>query len=140
MITADELRSLRVAATLAKVVPTIRVRVRAVGGGTVLTVARAPLPDADHGVVAACGFHRAVAKAHRQHLDGQRLQLLDLTDDRLAIDIGVAAPDRVLPGGIYRIVDRSGWTHVFATALDLAGTRAAIEERVTEQPEDPASA
>jgi hypothetical protein len=121
MISETGLRALRVAATTAFALPTIRLRIRH-GERAILDVRR---PDPSGGLpgrsMPPCAFRNAVARAHRLVRDGHQLQFLDLPDgDEPAIDIGLRTGDALLPGGIYRVTFQERWVHAFATTLEPA--------------------
>lgn len=121
MISETGLRALRVAATMAYAVPTMRVRVRH-GERALLDVRRPPFDGAAPGApMPTCAFRTAVGRAHRLVQAGQHLQFLDLPEGvDPAIDIGLRTGDAALPGGIYRVAMQERWVHLFATTLDPA--------------------
>jgi hypothetical protein len=111
----EGLTALRIAATLAHALPTVRVRIRD-GERTLLEIGH---PATVCGpALGPCAFRRAVAGAHEQVKQGQRLAFMGLPADVApAVDIGVQAGDRALPGGIYRVTVGDQTVHGFATTL-----------------------
>jgi hypothetical protein len=123
------LRSLRVAATLAAVAPSVRVRI--CDGEQLLTeVHRPPLPtDATHRVVPPCVFRLAVAHACEIAALGRAVAFAGLPAGAdPTIHIGLASGDLTLPGGIWRIGHHDRWTHLFATTLTLADAMGATTD------------
>jgi hypothetical protein len=107
--------SMRVAATLAHALPTIRLRIRS-GDETLLEVAHPT--DAAGGAVGPCSFRHAVACAYEQTKRGLRIGFKGVADgDDPAVDIALRRGDALLPGGIYRIVVGDQTIHGFATTL-----------------------
>lgn len=120
MIDDAAMAALRVGASLAYALPRVRLRIRS-GGRPVLDVHRPPFDESP--LVPAlppCGFRRAVAAAYERVLGGERLALLGLPDpDGPAVEVGLAAGDRSLPGDLYRVTMGGDWLHVFATTLPI---------------------
>ena len=113
--------ALRMGATLAHALPTVRLRIRA-EGRVVLDVHRPPFPDGERAVpsIPPCGFRRAVAAAHQRRAAGEELSFLGLPAGCApAIDVGLPPGDRALPGDLYRVALGDDWLHVFATALSV---------------------
>lgn len=68
--------------------------------------------------MAPCAFRLAVAGAHEQMKSGVRLAVAGFpAGGEPAVDIGLRHGDRVLPGGIYRVVLGGDVVHGFATTL-----------------------
>lgn len=143
MISETGLRALRVAATAAFALPTIRLRIRH-GDRILLEVARpdrAPRPGASSpdrspapgpGWMAPCTFRNAVARAHRLTRAGHRLQFLDLPEgDEPAVEVGLRPGDALLPGGIYRVTFEERAVHAFATTVDPARCRHLVDDPTT---------
>lgn len=117
--------ALRTAATLAHVLPTLRLRLRH-GSETLLEVAH-PV-GGGRPVVSPCAFRRAVVGAHEQAKQGLRLGLAGLPPDaEPVIEIGVRAGDAALPGGVYRVTVGDQTIHGFATILAPRRCRAVLE-------------
>lgn len=112
---------MRVAATLAHALPTVRVRIRH-DDRTLLEV---PHPgEVDGPAVGACAFRRAVACAHEQTKSGLRVGFMGLAGGAdPAVDIGVRSGDAALPGGIYRVAVGAETIHGFVTTLPLRKCR-----------------
>lgn len=116
--------AMRVAATLAHGLPTIRVRIRH-EDRTLLEVAN---PSEAGAAVGACAFRRAVACAHEQTKRGLRIGFMGLPEGAdPAVDVGVRRGDAVLPGGIYRVAMRDDVVHGFVTTLPPRQCRPIIE-------------
>jgi hypothetical protein len=123
------LRAFRVAATLAAVAPSVRVRI--CDGERLLTeVRRPPLPiDAEHRVVPPCVFRLAVAHAREVAALGKAVAFVGVPiGGEPTIHIGLTSGDLTLPGGIWRIGHHDHWTHLFATTLPLAEAIAAATD------------
>jgi hypothetical protein len=111
----EGLTALRIAATLAHALPTLRVRIRHLD--RMLLEIGHPA-TASGPALGPCAFRRAVAGAHEQVKRGQRLAFMGLPADVApAVDIGVQAGDKALPGGIYRVTVGDQTVHGFATTL-----------------------
>lgn len=119
--------ALRSAATLAHVLPTLRLRIRR-GAETLLEIGH---PSTAAGpVLSPCAFRRAVAGAHGQAKQGLRPGLLGLpADEEPAIDVGVRGGDATLPGGVYRVTIGEQTIHGFVTTLSPSHCRAVLEDR-----------
>lgn len=119
------IRSLRIAATLAAVVPGLRVRLRA-RSGAILEVRQAPDDAVDHLIVPACWFRRQVAQLHGRSADGERLAMCGLADPgELVVELGHPTGAEVLAGGIHRVEVPTGTMYLFATTLSLDDAQAA---------------
>jgi len=106
---------LRLAATVAHALPGVRLRLHH-AGQTLVAVARPPEPPEP--VIGPCAFRNAVARAHRQIEAGHRLRFLGLDEGEApAVDVAVASPNRVQPGGLLRIAVDDAQVHAFATTL-----------------------
>lgn len=115
---------MRLAATVAHALPGVRLRLRA-RERTIVEVARAPI--AAPGVIHPCGFRNAVARAHRELEAGQRLRFLGLDEGEApGIDVAVAAPSSVRPGGLLSVRVQDAHVHAFATALQPLTCRQAL--------------
>ena len=115
-MTPAGMASMRIAATLAHVLPPLRVRIRH-HGETLLEVVAHPA-GATGPAIGACAFRRAVACAHEHSKHGHRLAFMGVpADEEPAIDIGVRPGDEALPGGVYRVAVGDQTVHGFATTL-----------------------
>lgn len=118
--------AMRIAATLAHVLPALRVRVRH-RGETLLEVVAHPA-DATGSAIGACPFRRAVACAHEQCKQCRPLAFMGVpAGEDPAIDIGVRAGDEALPGGVYRMTLGDQTIHGFATTLPPRHCREVLE-------------
>ncbi|HVX21007.1 MAG TPA: hypothetical protein VHB02_06650 [Acidimicrobiales bacterium] len=128
-LTTAGLRAFREAATLADLIPTLRIRVRD-GERPVCVVTGTPDPSDGTPSVPLCAFRRGVGHAYRQHRMGTRMQFLDVPADREpSIDIGLPAGDATLPGQIYRIgTHDGGYLLLFVTELDPVAAREAMDQ------------
>lgn len=107
--------AMRMAATLAHALPSLRLRIR--HRDTDLVEVAHPA-EAAGPAIGACAFRRAVTCAHEQSKAGVRLSFMGLAaDEEPAIDIGVRAGDAALPGGIVRVAVGDSTVHGFATML-----------------------
>lgn len=123
-MTPAGLVGLRLAATVAHFLPSLRVRIRH-QGTTLLEVAR--VPGGPGPAISPCAFRAAVAKAHQQVQIGVRLAFMGLDHGvQPAVDIGVRTGDAVLPGGIYRVTVGDDTIHGFATTLSARSCRSAL--------------
>jgi hypothetical protein len=127
-MTTEGMRAFRAAATLADVVPTVRIRVRDKDrhlfsvSATAMT-AEGPLP-----ALPLCAFRSAVGRAHRLQQKGKRLGLLGVdAEEEPAVDIGLPGRDAVLPGQIYRFQALDGrFLFCFMTDLDVGAAKEAM--------------
>lgn len=123
MMTETAFASLRMAATLAMAVPTVRVRLSS-PDRELLEVSWLP-GDLPAGVVHVppCGFRRSIACARARRGDGHVafFGLGPNTDP--VVRIVVSPGDRSLPGDIYQVRIEGGWRHVVPSLL--SGHRAA---------------
>lgn len=118
--------AIRIAATLAHSLPTVRVRVRH-RGETLFDVVGHPA-GANGPAIGACAFRRAVACAHEQSKRGIRVALMGVpVGEEPAVDIGVRAGDAALPGGVYRVTIGEETVHGFATTLSPRRCRDVLE-------------
>lgn len=117
--------AMRIAATLAHALPSVRLRIRH-QDTTLVEVAH---PAEAAGVaIGACAFRRAVACAHEQSKAGVQLSFMGLAEDEEpAIDIGVRAGDATLPGGVVRVAVGHSTVHGFATTLPARHCREVLE-------------
>lgn len=117
--------AMRIAATLAHALPSLRLRIRH-GDTTLVEVAHPAVATGP--AIGACAFRRAVAGAHEQAKAGVRLSFMGLAaDEEPAIDIGVRAGDATLPGGIVRVEVGGTTVHGFATTLPARHCREVLE-------------
>lgn len=117
--------AMRIAATLAHVLPSLRVRVRN-HHETLLEVAHPA--EATGPAIGACAFRRAVACAHEQSKRGVRMAFMGLpAGEEPMIDVGVRPGDAALPGGVYRVTAGDQTIHGFATTLAARHCRQVLE-------------
>jgi hypothetical protein len=118
--------AMRIAATLAHALPSVRVRIRH-ADRTLLEIGH---PSQAQGpALGPCAFRRAVATAHEQAKDGRRLAFMGLPDEVApAVDIGVLPGDEALPGGIYRVTVGDRTVHGFATTLPARRCREVLRD------------
>lgn len=124
-MTPAGMAAMRIAATLAHVLPGVRVRLHH-GSLTLLDVGH---PDpAPPGAVDACTFRRAVACAHERGKRGISVRFAGLAPGAdPAVDIGIPTGDAALPGGVYRVRLGTVTVHGFATTLPLRHCRLVLE-------------
>ncbi len=116
MLTDDGLASLRMAATLALTLPTVRVRVESP------TAVLAEVGWRLEGPLKPCAFRMAVGRAWSQRRRGVQVDFCGLGEDRPVITVSVAPGERVLPGDIYQVrAESGGWHHVVPTLLSPEG-------------------
>lgn len=125
MITAGGMRALRVSATLAHAVPSLRVRLR---DGEDLHVEVGSFAEADLGStgqpgreaprlrLSPCQYRMAVAKGWSMQEGDRPIRMLDLPGDP-AVDIGVPSGGATLASGIHRVP--FGGRHLFVAATTL---------------------
>ncbi len=119
MLSDRGMAALRNAAALVHAVPQVRLRLRH-GDEVLLDVGWPPFEATGPRQVAACAFHGAVARAHAQVRAGVQLRFLSLPEGvDPAVDVGVPAPDQVLPGGIVRVALGGLRVHAVAIARPL---------------------
>jgi hypothetical protein len=125
-MTPNAMAAMRIAATLAHALPSVRVRIRH-ADRTLLEIGH---PSQAQGpALGPCAFRRAVASAHEQAKGGRRLAFMGLPDDVApAIDIGVLPGDESLPGGIYRVSVGDQTVHGFATTLPARRCREVLRD------------
>jgi hypothetical protein len=122
MLTDHGLASLRMAATLALTLPTVRVRIAS--DTRVLVEVGWHLEDLQiDGIrLRPCGFRRAVGRAWIQRRDGLEVDFCGLGESEPLVSLSVAVGERVLPGDIYQVrAEGGGWHHVLATLLPPEG-------------------
>lgn len=125
-MTGAGMAAMRMAATLAHVLPALRVRVRH-QGQTLLEVVAHPSGAAGP-AMGACAFRRAVACAHEHSKQGRGVAFMGVpVGEEPAIDIGVRPGDATLPGGVYRVTVGDQTIHGFATTLPPRHCRQALE-------------
>jgi len=112
MLTDDGLASLRMAATLALTLPTVRLRVESP------TFVLAEVGWRLEGPLKPCAFRMAVGRAWNQRRQGVDVDFCGLGDARPVITVSLAPGERVLPGDIYQVrAEGGGWHHVVPTLL-----------------------
>lgn len=112
MLTDEGLASLRMAATLALTLPTVRLRIESP------TAVLAEVGWHLDGPLKPCAFRMAVGRAWNQRRQGVHVDFCGLGDARPVITISVAPGERVLPGDIYQVrAEGGGWHHVVPTLL-----------------------
>lgn len=117
--------AMRIAATLAHVLPTLRLRVR---HRQVTLVEVAGPASATGPALGSCAFRRAVAGAHEQAKAGVQLGFRGVPlGEEPAIDIAVQPGDATLPGGVYRVTLGDQTVHGFATTVPLHRCREVLE-------------
>lgn len=119
MLSDSTFSTLRMAATLAMTVPSLRVQVSS--ADRVLVEVSWLDTEPPDGVVHVrpCAFRQGVACARARREEGHAVAFCGLppdTDPR--IDVIVAVGDRSLPGDIYRVRVQGGWRHIFPSLLD----------------------
>jgi hypothetical protein len=115
---------MRRAATLVHALPGLRLRLR-YQDEVVLAVTRPPLPDGP--AVTPCAFRNAVARAHVQLQEGQRLRFLGLPEGVApALEVGTGPGDRCHPGGLYEVRVAGATVHAFVSVLRPQVCRAAV--------------
>lgn len=125
-MTPRGMAAMRIAATLAHALPTLRVRLRH-RGETLLHVLAHPAGTTGP-AISACAFRRAVAAAHEQSRHGGRVAFMGLpAGEEPAVDIGVRTGDAALPGGVYRVTLGGATIHGFATTLPVRRCRSVLE-------------
>ena len=123
MLTDDGLASLRMAATLAMTLPTIRVQVAAPGR----MLAEIGWQLDEHGLcdgvrLRPCAFRVAVGRAWNQRRNGGEVDFCGLGPYRPLITVEAGEGERVLPGDIYQVrAEAGGWHHVLPTLLSPEG-------------------
>jgi hypothetical protein len=125
-MTPNAMAAMRIAATLAHALPSVRVRIRH-AERTLLEIGH---PSQAQGpALGPCAFRRAVASAHEQAKEGRRLAFMGLPEDIApAVDIGVLPGDQSLPGGIYRVRVGEDTVHGFATTLPARRCREVLRD------------
>jgi hypothetical protein len=127
MLTDDGLASLRMAATLAFTLPTVRVRIAS--PARMLAEIGWHLGEAfTEGVrIRPCSFRGAVARAWTQRQGGVEVDFCGLGESRPLITVEVGPGERILPGGIYQVrAESGGWHHVLPTLLPPDGCAAVL--------------
>jgi hypothetical protein len=122
MLTDDGLASLRMAATLALTLPTVRVRI-ATPNRVLAEVGWQLEGLCGDGVrLRPCAFRVAVGRAWNQRCNGVEVDFCGLGEHRPVITVAVAPGERVLPGDIYQVrAEAGGWHHVLPTLLSPEG-------------------
>jgi hypothetical protein len=116
MLTDDGLTSLRIAATLALTLPTVRVRVESP------TAVLAEVGWHVDGPLKPCAFRLAVGRAWNQRRSGLAVDFCGLGRHQPRIMVAVAPGERVLPGDIFQVrAETGGWHHVVPTLLSPEG-------------------
>ena len=96
------------------------------GYAVVYDLTRAPMAERD-------AWAPELAAAHERRRAGEDLTFLGLAGP-VAVDVGLAAGDRVLPGDLYRVALGDDWLHLFATAMPVAACKAAAGDGVRTSP------
>ena len=128
MLTDRGMQSLRRAATLAHVFPTVRLRLRD-GDRVVVEVARPPFHNADPEarLIPSCPFHASVGRAHRQLREGRQMAYSGVPQDHEpSIDIGLPTGDLNTGDGRYRLTWDNEQHHVLLTTLDQHDTEGVL--------------
>jgi hypothetical protein len=119
---------LRMSAAMAVAFPQMAVTIRS-GDATHLEVRWTPAPEATHRVLPPCAFHRAVASAVQMRQAGERIAMRGVpASHEPAIDWGVAADARLLPGGVLRVDDGEVWLHAGPVLADEHLVAAALAD------------
>ncbi|HVW34942.1 MAG TPA: hypothetical protein VHL53_20585 [Acidimicrobiia bacterium] len=127
MLTDDGLASLRMAASLALTLPTVRVRIASPSRGLAEVGWQLEGPSPDGVRLRPCAFRLAVGRAWRQRREGLDVDFCGLGDHRPAITVSVGEEERILPGDIYQVrAESGGWHHVLATLLPPEGCHAVL--------------
>ena len=127
MLTDDGLASLRMAATLAVTLPTVKIRI----ASPTRLLAEVGWHFQGHlgeGVrLRPCAFRVAVGRAWNQRREGLDVDFCGLGDDLPTISVTVGPGERVLPGDIYQVrAESGGWHHVLPTLLSPEGCHAVL--------------
>ena len=128
MLTDDGLSSLRMAATLAMTLPTIRVQIAA--PDRVLAEIGWHLDDhipGDGVRLRPCAFRIAVGRAWNQRRNGVEVDFCGLGRHHPRITVEAGDGERVLPGDIYQVrAEAGGWHHVLPTLLSPEGCHSVL--------------
>ena len=128
MLTDDGLTSLRIAATLALTLPTVRVRIAS--PTRVLADVGWHLDELGDGAgvrLRPCAFRIAVGRAWCQRRQGVAVDFCGLGDSPPLITVDVEPGERILPGDIYQVrAEAGGWHHVVPTLLPPEGCNAVL--------------
>jgi len=126
MLTDDGLASLRMAATLALTLPTVKVRIAS--PSRTLAEVGWQLDLLGDGVrLRPCVFRMAVGRAWKQRQEGLDVDFCGLGDALPVISVELAPGERVLPGDIYQVrAESGGWHHVLPTLLPPEGCHAVL--------------
>jgi hypothetical protein len=124
MLTDDGLASLRMAATLALTLPTVRVRISS--PTRVLAEVGWHL-DGEGARLRPCAFRMAVGRAWCQRRQGVEVDFCGLGDSPPLITVDVGPGERILPGDVYQVrAEAGGWHHVLPTLLPPEGCHAVL--------------
>ena len=127
MLTDDGLTFLRMSATLALTLPTIRVRIDSPTRTLCEVGWHFEEPFGDGVRLRPCAFRVAVGRAWNQRKEGLDVDFCGLDDAEPIITIGVAPGERVLPGDIFQVrAENGGWHHVLPTLLSPEGCHAVL--------------
>ena len=137
MLTDDGLASLRMAASLALTLPTVKVRVAsptrvlAEIGWHLEAVHSGDTPGppglGDGVRLRPCAFRVAVGRAWNQRREGLDVDFCGRGGAEPTISVEVAPGERVLPGDIYQVrAESGGWHHVLPTLLPPDGCHAVL--------------
>jgi len=122
MLTDDGLASLRMAATLALTLPTVRVRIAAPTRVLADVGWQLEEPCGEGVRLRPCAFRMAVGRAWNQRRNGVEVDFCGLGGYHPDITVEVAPGERVLPGDIYQVrAEAGGWHHVLPTLLSPEG-------------------
>lgn len=122
MLTDDGLASLRMAATLALTLPTVRVRIAAPTRVLAEIGWQLDEPCGEAARLRPCAFRMAVGRAWNQRRNGVEVDFCGLGDNRPLITVAVGPGERILPGDIYQVrSEAGGWHHVLPTLLPPEG-------------------
>ena len=127
MLTDDGLTFLRMSATLALTLPTIKVRIASPTRTLAEVGWHFEKPLGDGVRLRPCAFRVAVGRAWNQRKEGLDVDFCGLGDAEPIITIGVAPGERVLPGDIFQVrAETGGWHHVLPTLLSPEGCHAVL--------------
>lgn len=123
------LDALRTTAAMVIAVPGLGAQVR-IGDEVLLEVRRPPVAaGATHRVLPPCGFHAAVAGAHRMRRSGERVGMRGVPASlEPSIDWGLSVEGRTLPGRMVRLEHDETWWHVAPVAVARGTVLAALED------------
>ena len=127
MLTNDGLAFLRMAATLALTLPTVRCGSPPRPGCWPRSAGTSSEPLGDGVRLRPCAFRVAVGRAWNQSREGLDVDFCGLGDAEPVIAVAVGPDERVLPGDIYQVrAESGGWHHVLPTLLPPEGCHAVL--------------